>query len=81
MIVPQFWAEAKVQKTIGQKSATLRRFGWSDESLEAATVHAQQRLDEASEQLALGSKTVLRETKKSYNGADGVPIREEILGR
>ncbi|MSR81186.1 MAG: hypothetical protein EXS11_10740 [Gemmataceae bacterium] len=81
MIVPQFWAEATLQQTIGQKSVSLRRFGWSDESLEAASVHAQQRLDEASEQLALGLKTVLRETKKSYNGADGVPIREEILGR
>lgn len=81
MIVPQFWAEATLQKTIGQKSVTLRRFGWSDESLEAATSHAQQRLAEAGEQLALGSNTVFRETKKAYNGAEGVPIREEILGR
>ena len=81
MIVPQFWAEAVLQQSIGKKSVTLRRFGWSDESLEAATTHAQIRLEEAGKQLALGSKTALREPKKAYNGADGVPIREEILGR
>ena len=81
MIVPQFWAEAKIQLRHKRQSITLRRFGWSDESQQAAQAHAQKRVNEALDLVSSGEKPPRRELKRSYNGSEGVPIREEILGR
>lgn len=81
MIVPQYWAEAKHRERVGGKQTTIRRFGWSDDSQDAAQAHADQRLREALEQHRAGTLRSRREEKVAYNGAEGLPIREEILAR
>jgi hypothetical protein len=81
MIVPQYWAEARHRERVGGKQTTIRRFGWSDDSVEAAKAHAELRLREALEQHRAGTLRYRREAKVAYNGADGLPIREEILAR
>jgi hypothetical protein len=81
MIVPQFWAEGRIQERIAGKQITVRRHGWSDESPLAAQAHADQRTREAFERIAQGETLERREPKRAYNGAAGVPIREEIVER
>jgi hypothetical protein len=81
MIVPQFWAEARVKDRIKGKQVTLRRFGWSDASAEDAQVNADARVRDALARLLAGEKIEKREPKIPYNGAQGVPIREEIVSR
>lgn len=81
MIVPQFWAEGRIQQRIDGRQLTVRRFGWSDDSPVAAQAHADQRTREALERIAAGETLVRRERKVAYNGADGMPIREEIVER
>lgn len=83
MIVPQFWAEGRVHRPrgAGQRQITVRRFGWSDVSQAGAQAHADQRAREAFERIVSGEKLPRREPKVPYNGAEGVPIREEILSR
>jgi hypothetical protein len=88
MIVPDYWAEARVQGRLqvtekgGQRSrsATVRRFGWSNESQAAAQAHAEERAQQAWRALLAGERTQRRELKMSY-GAPGVPIREEVVAR
>jgi hypothetical protein len=82
MIVPKFWAEGRAhQPRHGKegKQVTIRRFGWSDESETAAQAMADRRAREAFERAVRGEKFARREPKVSYNGAAGVPIREEIV--
>ena len=79
MIVPKYWAEARASQRKGNRSFTARRFGWSDESLEAAQRHAQERADATLVRLLADDTIVRREPKVPYNGAEGVPIREEII--
>lgn len=82
MIVPAFWAEARAQRREQNRQVTVRRFGWSDESLTAAQAHAETRAAEALLRIWSGDKKLLRrEPKIAYNGAHGVPIREEIIAR
>ena len=81
MIVPQYWAEARIQSRTRKGQVTIRRFGWSDESQEAAEQHARQRADEAMVRAQHDRSLVRREPLTPYNGADGVPIREEIVLR
>ncbi len=81
MIVPEFWAEGCVHSEVAGKPATVRRFGWSDESPAAAQAHADQRTREAFDRIAAGEALKRRERKSAYNGADGLPIREEIVAR
>lgn len=81
MIVPQYWAEGRIQHRKDGRQVTIRRFGWSDESLEAAQAHANVRTAEALERVLTGKRLARREPRIPYNGADGVPIREEILDR
>lgn len=81
MIVPQFWAESRMQQRVGPRQITVRRFGWSDTSPEDAQSHADGRAREAFDRIASGEKLPRREPKRAYNGAEGVPIREEIVGR
>jgi hypothetical protein len=57
------------------------RIAWSDESPLAAQAHADQRTREAFERIAQGETLERREPKRAYNGAAGVPIREEIVER
>ena len=81
MIVPEFWAEGRVQERLQGRQVTMRRFGWSDTSQDEAQRHADERAREALALLAAGQPVVRRELKLAYNGAEGVPIREEILSR
>jgi hypothetical protein len=79
MIVPKYWAEATASQRKSNKQFSVRRFGWSDNSQDAAQAHAQQRADEALARMLAGDKVAHRDPKIPYNGAAGVPIREEII--
>jgi len=81
VIVPEYWAEACIKKRVDSRQVTVRRFGWSDASQEDAQNNAEQRAQEAYSRIIAGEKLTRREPKIPYNGADGVPIREEILDR
>lgn len=81
MIVPQYWSEGRAQFRERGRQITVRRFGWSDESQADADVMAQQRSEQALHRLVAGEKLIKREPKIPYNGAAGVPIREEIVAR
>src|SRR5262249_35695717 len=81
MIVPQYWAEARRQVRRGGKQVTVRRFGWSDASETDAQTMADARAEEALQQVLSGARLRRREQKAAYNGAQGVPIREEVVAR
>ena len=81
MIVPQYWAEGRIQERVDGKQITVRRYGWSDDSPLAAQAHADQRTREAFDRSPSGETLERRERKVAYNGADGMPIREEIVER
>lgn len=81
MIVPQFWAEAKERLVMDGRARTFKRFGWSDDSQQAALENAQKRLREAVEQAKRGEQVRLIDHRVAYNGAEGLPIREEVIER
>lgn len=81
MIVPQYWAESRRQHRAAGRQITVRRFGWSDTSEQDAQANADARADEALQRALAGEKVRLRDPKLPYNGAAGVPIREEIVSR
>lgn len=81
MIIPKYWAEARLQHREKRRQVTLRRFGWSDEGDAAAQAHADQRVREAMDRVLAGEDLPRRERRVAYNGAEGVPIREEIVDR
>jgi hypothetical protein len=81
MIVPRYWSEARRRNRSPSGQVTVRRWGWSDESQEAADSMAAARADEALVRALGDPKTLRREPKVPYNGAEGVPIREEVVGR
>lgn len=82
MIVPQYWAEASLKKRINGRQVTIKRFGWSDVSETEAQNHADNRAAEAMALIASGKEKInRREPKIAYNGAEGVPIREEIVAQ
>jgi hypothetical protein len=81
MIVPEFWAEARKQHRDGKRQITVRRFGWSDESQSHAMQMAELRASDALNRIISGERLNRREPKAAYNGAEGVPIREETLSR
>ncbi len=81
MIVPTYWAEAKTKYAWKNKTRIAHRFGWSDVSQAAAEQHATERLNDAVQRIKQGEPVLSREPKIPYNGAEGVPIREEILDR
>lgn len=83
MIVPRYWAEARVQRPaskgrkIGQ--LTLRRYGWSNVGQADAQTMADARVADAMAKADTGERPESRDPKVPYNGADGVPIREQIV--
>ncbi len=81
MIIPQYWAERSACDRRAKRQITVKRFGWSDISEEDAEGNAQRRADEALARLLAGENLTRREPKVAYNGADGIPIREEIVSR
>ena len=81
MLVPDYWAEAKVKGKINGSQVTIMRFGWSDISDADAIKQAQIRADDAMTRAKNGEIVRRRDHKTSYNGADGLPIREEVVAR
>lgn len=81
MIVPSHWAEARRVHVQGKHRRTLARFGWSDLSQADALAQAEARVEEALRRAQAGEGVPTRDPKVPYNGADGLPIREEILAR
>ncbi len=81
MIIPQYWAESSQQYRHRGKQVTVRRYGWSDESEAQAQRHADERCKEALARLLRGEALARREPRVAYNGADGLPIREEVIAR
>jgi hypothetical protein len=81
MIVPDYWAEAVRQQRRNGKQFTVRRYGWSSASQEEAQSMADSRAQEALRRIVSGEVLDRRERKVAYNGAEGIPIREEVLAR
>lgn len=85
MFIPRYWSEASHPERLPDgRPLTIRRFGWSSDSQEAADVHARQRVEQAAAALREGGPEALRgftrrERKVAYAGSDGLPIREEIV--
>lgn len=79
MIIPRFWAEARAQHREKGRQVTIRRFGWSTQSQADAQAMAEARVAEALPRILSGEKLLRSEPKVAYNGAEGVPIREEIV--
>lgn len=81
MIIPSYWAEARTQYRRSGKQITIRRFGWSETSQAEAETMARERAGAALQRVVAGEPLLRREPKVPYNGADGVPIREEVITR
>lgn len=83
MLVPRYWAEHRIQLREGRgPQTTIRRWGWSSVSHAEAETHARQRAEAVAAEVRAGRKLSFaerRERKIAYNGADGLPIREEVL--
>ncbi len=79
MIVPKYWSEARAQAIRNGKQITVRRFGWSNSSQPEAQQAADERAADALHRIGNGEKLPRRDIKRAYNGAHGVPIREEIV--
>ncbi len=79
MIIPRYWAEGVARHREEGRQVTVRRFGWSAIDPEEARSVADARASEALGRILSGEKLARREPKVPYNGADGVPIREEIV--
>ena len=63
MIIPQYWAEGRVQDRTGGKQVTVRRFGWSDTTQADAQARANRRAQEALDRIHQGEKLLRREPK------------------
>ena len=74
MIVPEYWAEAREQVRHNGRRITVRRYGWSDDSADAAQAHAEQRTREALGAILAGQQLPRRE-QRTNSGVAGVPIR------
>lgn len=81
MIVPEYWAEAKIRYQHNGQEITIERLGWSDISQEDAQYLAKSRADEALQHWVKGKEIPLKEPKINYNGAEGIPIKEQIVSR
>lgn len=81
MIVPSYWAESRLQHKTRRAQVTVRRFGWSDTSEAEARQMADARVREAYDRILAGERLRRRELKAPYNGAEGLPIREEVVSR
>ncbi len=79
MIIPNHWAEHRVQERRVGQQATVRRMGWSNNSLAEAQTMAEQRAQAAMAQIFSGQTLPRREPRTGYNGAHGLPIREQIV--
>ncbi|MCK6230527.1 hypothetical protein [Stenotrophomonas indicatrix] len=80
MIVPAYWAEARLQDRYKGRPLVVRRFGWSDDDQDAAQAHADARAREALDAILSGQAVPRRERRTNY-GVEGIPIREQIVQR
>jgi hypothetical protein len=81
MIIPHFWAEARLQTREPKRQVTVRRLGWSDHSQAEAQAMADQRAQDAMQRILRGESLHRWENKAPYDVAEGVPIREEVVAR
>ncbi|MBI1323740.1 hypothetical protein GC170_11235 [bacterium] len=81
MLIPEFWAESRARHRSKNRQITVRRFGWSDTSQADAQAMADRRVQESLQRLIAGETLTRREPKVPYGGADGLPIREEVVRR
>lgn len=81
MIIPRYWAEARLQNKLPNRQITVRHWGWSDTSQEEAQALAEQRAQETMNRIVAGEDLRRREPKETYGTEDGVPIREEVVSR
>ena len=87
MLVAKYWAEARLQHKLPRprRQITIKRLGWSNKSQQAAEEHAQQRVNEAMTRALNNPGSVdwrsrsERAPSIGYNGAEGLPIREEVI--
>jgi hypothetical protein len=79
IIVPKYWSESKTKRIVNGSSYTIKRFGWADTSQEEAKSHAEERLEQALKTLTEKGDVRRIDHKVSYNGAEGIPIREEVV--
>ena len=81
MLVPDFWAESEVKTGLHARGPTVRRFGWSETNQADAQAMADQRVEDALAHLRAGEQVEWRDRKVPYNGAQGLPIREQVVSR
>ncbi len=81
MLIPHFWAEARLQNKSPGKQVIVRRWGWSDVNQADAVALADQRAREALQRILSGENLLRRETRDSYGTREGMPIREEVISR
>jgi hypothetical protein len=81
MLIPHYWAEARLQHKAAGKQVTVRRWGWSDASQTDAQTLAEKRVQDAMQRILSGENLQRRETRDSYGTQEGVPIREELVSR
>jgi hypothetical protein len=86
MNIPKFWhyqthtfQYQRKASDIKEKSVTLGRWGWSNESQDLAMEHAKRRCADAEHLRKTGQPVHYRESKNDYWDSNGIPIREEIL--
>lgn len=77
MLIPYYWADARLQTKSKSRQITVKRWGWSDVSQEDAQAVAVQRAREAIERIQQGEKLPRLEAQRSYE----IPIREEVVSR
>ena len=82
MLIPQYWACARVKGEINGRRRTVLRWGWSNVSQQDAEAHAQRRAQEALVRIQAGIETVRREESRIRDECpDGEPIHEEVIAR
>lgn len=79
MIIPRYWADAKMAITMDGKTQTYRRFGWSNDSEADAELSARKHVEDACVRAKAGERVRRVDHKVAYNGAEGLPIREEVI--
>ena len=80
MIVPQYWAEARVQhKTHAGRSPSDASAGRT--KARPRPNHTPTVAQPKPRRVLAGEKLFRVDLKRAYNGAQGLPIREEILSR
>lgn len=73
MIVPRYWAESRCKHRDASRQVTIRRFGWSNVSMDDAQSMADERASSAMARELAGEKQNRFEPKVAYKGQKGFP--------